>query len=176
MVTKITREVHINAPKEKVWEILTDFGNVSLYSPGVLKSYLTSDQQRGVGTTRHCDLATLGLIKNATLEERIIAWDEGESLEIEIYGGTKTPPFKKAVGAYSLREDNGGTLVSFTVEYSLKFGPVGYLMDKLMFATQSGKAFTSTLASLKHYAEADQPVEGAGGQNFESVADLALSK
>ena len=56
-MTTLTREVRINAPKEKVWDILADFGNIYLFNPGVPKSYLTSDQQVGVGTTRHCDVA-----------------------------------------------------------------------------------------------------------------------
>ncbi|MFC1975698.1 SRPBCC family protein [Chloroflexota bacterium] len=171
-MTTLTREVRIKAPKEKVWEMLADFGNIHLFSPGVPQSYLTSDQQRGVGTTRHCDLAG-GPIQNASVEERIIAWNEGESMQIEIYEGTGTPPFKKAVATISVREDNGGTLVTGTLAYSLRLGPVGYLMDKLMVASQFGKAWTGVLAGLKHYAETDQPVEGARGINFEPVAVVA---
>ena len=171
-MTTLTRKVHIDAPKEKVWEILADFGNIYLFSPGVPKSYLTSDQQRGVGTTRHCDVSG-GPIQNASVEERIIGWNEGESMQIEIYEGTKTPPFKKAVGTISVKEDNGGTLVTGTLAYSLKFGPVGYLMDKLMVTSQFGKAWTGVLAGLKYYAETDQPVEGPRGINLEPVAVVA---
>ena len=170
-MTTLTREVHINAPKEKVWELLADFGNIYLFNPGVPTSYLTSDQQHGVGTTRHCDVA--GGPINASVEERIIAWNEGQSMQIEIYEGTGTPPFKKAVATISVKDDNGGTLVTGALEYSLKFGPIGYLMDKLMVASQFGKAWTGVLAGLKHYAETDQPVEGARGINFEPVAVVA---
>ena len=49
-------------------------------SPGVLKSQVTSDQQEGVGATRHCYFAVNG----ATAEEKIIEWKEGESLKIEV--------------------------------------------------------------------------------------------
>ena len=91
-------------------------------------------------------------------------------MQIEIYEGIGAPPFKKAVGTISVTDDNGGTLVTGTLEYSLKFGPVGYLMDKLMVASQFGKAWTGVLAGLKHYAETDQQVEGARGLSFEPVA------
>ena len=171
-MTTLTREVRINAPKEKVWGILADFGNIYLFNPGVPRPYLTSDQQHGVGTTRPCDLAG-GPIQNASVEERIIAWNEGESMQIEIYAGTKTPPFKKAAASISVREDNGGTLVTGTLAYSLKFGPVGYLMDKLMVASQFDKAWTGVLAGLKHYSEAGQPVESPRGINFEPVTVVA---
>lgn len=168
-MTTLTREVWINAPTEKVWAILADFGNIAVFNPGVPRSYLTSRQQQGVGATRHCDLAVAG----ASVEERIIAWTEGESMQIEIYRGTKTPPFKKAVATLTVTAEKGGTRVRGDLAYSLKLGPLGFLMDKLMVAPQFGKAWTGVLAGLKYYAETGQPVEGPRGLNFEPVTVIA---
>ncbi len=67
--TIIIRRVVIDAPKEKVWASLADFGNVQNLSPNVSKSYLTSDQISGLGATRHCDFTSMG----AQVEEKIIA-------------------------------------------------------------------------------------------------------
>ena len=47
--TIIIRRVVIDAPKEKVWASLADFGNVQNLSPNVSKSFLTSDQISGLG-------------------------------------------------------------------------------------------------------------------------------
>ena len=58
--TRIAHEVAIDAPKQNVWEVLSDFGNVYRTSPNIIKSYLTSDQKQGVGTTRHCDFTSMG--------------------------------------------------------------------------------------------------------------------
>ena len=85
--TVINRYVLVNAPKQKVWEALADFGNVQNLSPGVRKSYLTSEQLNGVGAERHCDFSAMG----AEVEERIVAWNEGESMEIDIYESKKIP-------------------------------------------------------------------------------------
>ena len=46
--TTIESKVKINAPKDKVWDILSDFGNVQKLSPGIAKSYLTSDTKNGI--------------------------------------------------------------------------------------------------------------------------------
>ena len=89
--TVITRKVTINAPKQKVWEALADFGNVFKLSPNLKKSYLTSDQQEGIGATRHCDFVNMG----AQVEERIVEWDEGESIKIDIYESKKTKMRRK---------------------------------------------------------------------------------
>ena len=45
--TRIVKEVIIDASKEKVWEVVTDFGGIYKASPAVLKSYLTRTKNRG---------------------------------------------------------------------------------------------------------------------------------
>ena len=42
--TVISRKVIIDAPKQKVWDALADFGNVQNMSPNIAKSYLTTEQ------------------------------------------------------------------------------------------------------------------------------------
>lgn len=79
--TTLPRSVLINAPKDKVWKALADFGNVMNLSTNVTKSYLTSEKKTGVGTMRHCDLSRMG----AQLEERIVDWKERESMTIDIF-------------------------------------------------------------------------------------------
>ncbi len=125
-MAKITREVRINAFKEQVWDTLADFGGISVFSPSVANSYLTNDQNGGVGSQRHCDLSLAG----ASVEERIVEWVDGEKMVIEIYEGKKTPPFKTAFATLSVREAGPNvTVVRGTFDYSLKFGPLGALMD-----------------------------------------------
>ena len=53
-MSEITRQVKINAPKEKTWEILADFGAVSNWAPAVTESHITTEAKRGVGAIRIC--------------------------------------------------------------------------------------------------------------------------
>ena len=155
-MTTVTREVWINAPVEEVWALLADFGNIYLFNPNVPKSYLTSSQQQGVGTTRHCDLNVAG----ASIEERIVDWQEGKSMTIDIYEGKKSPPFKTALATIRVASEKGGTKVTGTLEYKMKFGPVGSLMDVAMVKPQFGKAWSLLFAGLKHYAETGEEING----------------
>jgi len=63
ILTKIVKEVEINAPKAKVWDVLTDIGAVSNYNPVVTKSYYTSENKTGLGASRHCDLLPMGSVE-----------------------------------------------------------------------------------------------------------------
>ena len=85
--TIITRTVKINAPSNKVWDALADFGNVQNLSPNIASSYLMTEQPNGVGATRHCNFTMMG----AEVDEKITQWDLGKSLTIELYNPKKLP-------------------------------------------------------------------------------------
>ncbi len=147
-MTTITQEIRINAPKEHVWAILADLGAVQRFHPGVKKSYYSTTQKEGVGASRVCELLPMGEVV-----ETASAWQEGEYMKIDIVEGKKMPPFKQANGSYRLREENGQTVVKLALNYGLKFGPIGRLMDAVMVRSQFKKVVPNMLAGLKHYAE-----------------------
>ena len=114
--TIIKNSVIINASKEKVWDILSDFGNVQNLSPGIAKSYLTSTAKNGIGATRHCDFTSMG----SQVEEKIVEWENGKSFKIELYD-TKNIPMMKGMNAYfELESHKDGTKLSTTFTYHMK--------------------------------------------------------
>ncbi len=152
-MTKITGEVKINAPKDKVWPIVADLGAIQVFHPGVSKSYYTSEAKEGIGAARVCELLPMGKV-----EETAVEWQAGERLVLEIEPMEKAPPFKKALGYISLTEGGPQTTVNMTVEYTLKFGPIGSLMDSMMIRSQFEKIVPRVLQGLKHYAETGEEV------------------
>jgi carbon monoxide dehydrogenase subunit G len=169
-MAKVTREIRIDAPKEKVWNALADFGGISVFNPTVPNSYSTSEQNSGVGASRHCDLALSG----ASIEERVVEWIDGEQMTIEIYEGKKTPPFKTAYATIAVHEDTPDvTVVRGTFDYTLKMGPIGALMDTVMVKPQFGKAFGGLFAGLKHYVETGEKVDGPQALDFDAVQVIA---
>ena len=160
----VSYQIHVDAPTEKVWNILADFGGVYRYSPGVRSSHSTSQVNGGVGATRHCDLLPAG-----SVEERIVEWTEGQSYTLEIYEGKGTPPFKHAVATLKLKPEAGGTRVFASLDYSLKYGPVGAVMDKVMVQRFLDKGFQGLLSGLKHHAETGEEVESTSGIQFVAV-------
>lgn len=151
--TEITSEIRINAPKEKVWAIIADLGGVQNFHPGVKKSYYTSANKKGIEASRVCELLPIG-----SVEESAVQWHEGEGYVLQIFPLEKAPPFKKAFGRFTLKKDGQRTCVIFTVEYSLKFGPIGRLMNKLLVKPQFRKVVPAVLTGLKHYTETGEVV------------------
>ncbi len=154
-MTKLAFEIEIDAPAEKVWEEIADFGNISKFNPSVPTSHLTAEQTQGVGTTRHCDLYVAG----ASIEERIIDWVDGESYQVEVYDGKRVPPTERQVARVSTRPNGpDSSIARMEMEYELKGGLLGKAADKGMMRNQFGKAAGGLLAGLKHYVETGEEV------------------
>jgi len=153
-MSKIQHEVIINAPKQQIWEILADFGGVVKYNPNLRASHSTSEANGGIGATRHCDLYPMG-----SIEERIINWTEGDAYQVEIYDGQGIPPFSKAFASLHLQDlGTNRTRLLMRMDYDLKFGPLGALMDAAMVNSQFDKAVRRILLGTKHYAETGEKI------------------
>ena len=77
----VTKKIRINAPKEKVWEVLSDFGGVAKWAPQINHAVTTTTANSGVGCERQCDVAGF-----STVQERVIEWEEGSNYTYEVYG------------------------------------------------------------------------------------------
>ena len=146
--TVITRKVAINAPKQKVWNALADFGNVQAMSPGITNSFLTSDQKNGVGAKRHCDLTAYG----AELEERISEWNEGESLTIDIYESKNIPLVVDMSATFSLAENGNNTLLTASFQYGMS-NSIGSVMNNLVMKKMNIKNWESFIGGIKLHVE-----------------------
>ncbi len=148
-MTRVTSEIRIDAPKDKVWDVIADLGSVSVWNPLLANSRYTSEAKEGVGASRHCDFPDGGYV-----EERATEWKPGEAFTLDIYEGTV--PFASAHGGYSLVDDGDGTLVTGALEYDLKSDvPV----DPQEVERQNREELVPLLlASLKQYVETGEPM------------------
>ena len=152
-MTTFKQNIWIDAPKEKVWEIIADLGAVQNFHPSVQKSYYSSDKKEGLGAARVCELLPVGKV-----EEKAIEWREGEGYLLDVIPVEKAPPFKKSVGGFNLKQDGQGTRATLTLEYTLKYGLLGQLMDIFLVRPQLKKVVPRVLAGLKHYTETGEEI------------------
>lgn len=168
-MTTLSAQVRIDAPKDVVWDALADFGATWKYNPNVITSRSLTEAAGGVGAERHCDLTFSG----ATVQERILEWDEAGSYVVEIYDGDKLPPIKNIIAHLSVSEEDGYTIAEGTMTYDTKFGPVGWVMDRLMVRNRFGRAWQGIFAGLKHHSETGEVVEKGVRLPFDEVARVA---
>ncbi len=134
----------IEAPVAAVWNELADFGNIVAWNPGVTESYLTSEQESGVGTTRHCSLAPLGAI-----QERIMSWEPHRRLEINIYEFSRLP-MRDAHADFRLR-DLGGARTEVEIHYRYEPSRLGKLIPAAYFQSQLERGMGALLKGLDQH-------------------------
>ena len=153
-MTKIELDVRINAPKERVWDTLANLGQVVNYHPYVTDSYYTSSQNEGMDAARVCEFGP-----NLAIEETAIAWNPGESytLAIEFLKGTK-PPITNILGTLAVRADGNASIVTMVMSYDVKFGLVGFAMDRMMVQPRYRNMINGIMVGLKHHVETGELV------------------
>ena len=151
--TTFKRAIEINAPKEKVWKALSDFGNICHGHPAVDTSHITSEQIAGLGSTRHCDFNIMG----ATAEERAIEWNEGKNVKIEVYELKKMPGIKTTTLDLAIQENGNNTILTATMEYSMK-NVVFDIMNNLMMKKMNSNLLNGIVAGHKKYIETGEVV------------------
>lgn len=121
MALAVTSHVY-DAPKQKVWGIFADIGNVSEISPGIVASRRENKKQ-GRGAKRSCDFG-----KGMSVVEEVTAWQKGEQLQFTGVEFLRIP-MKKMVATFNFAEADGKTTVTCAMEYDMK---MGFLLNPMM--------------------------------------------
>jgi len=148
-MTVLQNSIRIDAPPEKVWSVLASLDALAKYDPGVSKSEIVSPAKEGPGAARRCDLTPGGWFK-----ERIADWCPNEEISFELYECTL--PVRRLHHSYTLVPQGGATVVRQRMEYELKFGPLGKVLDAVVVRRKWTAGIKGFLAGLKRYVETSQ--------------------
>ena len=144
---KLVNEVTINAPIDKVWSILTDLELLDKTDPTVKKATLISDNKTGLDAKRKV------LMQDGKnwFDEKITVFKPNEELVYQLTDCSF--PIKGLKHTYSFQKIGNQTKVQQVMEYTVKFGLFGVLMDKMMIGKQFNSGINKFLTGLKTYAE-----------------------
>ena len=145
-MTVLENSIRIDAPPEKVWAALTSLEALQNYDPGVIRSAIISSAMEGVGAARECDLAAGG-----SFRERVAEWKPYEALAFELFECTL--PVNQLRHRYTFAIEEGGTRVYQRMEYELKMGVLGKLMDALVVRRRWDAGIKGFFSGLKRYVE-----------------------
>ena len=159
---KLKMSACIEAPKEKVWQVLADVTNVSQWVAPILSARCPGDKTGGIGTVRTCELKG-----SISVVEEWIAWEEGSSYTYQAHG---FPLMKWGRNTWSVEAVDGKTLLTTEAEVEIKGGIFGKLLEPLM-RSLSNRMGEESLAAIKYLIETGQPYTG----KFSSLPRAAMS-
>jgi ligand-binding SRPBCC domain-containing protein len=144
---KLVNDITINAPIDKIWSILTDLELLDKTDPTVKKATLISTNKTGLEAKRKV------LMQDGKnwFDEKITVFKPNEELVYQLTDCSF--PIKGLKHTYSFQKIGNQTKVQQEMEYTVKFGIIGVLMDKMMIGKQFNSGINKFLTGLKTYAE-----------------------
>lgn len=145
-MTTLRHEIQIAAPVDRVWSLLSDLTAVQHYNPTVRAARMALGPTTGAGAERVCDLHPKGQVT-----ERVTVWEPGRSLGLEV---TKSDwPIVFMRWKTSLDPLGQATRVSQTLDYQVKFGPFGALLDAMVMRRKLNAAIADVFQRMKLHVE-----------------------
>jgi hypothetical protein len=145
-MTTIRHEVHAACPPAQIWALLADLEAVERYNPGVRRAAIQGTQRSGVGARRSCELAPHGRVV-----ERVTHWEEGRAVGLEVIESDWPIQFMRWVT--HVEPSPGGSRIFQSLDYAVKFGPLGWLLDQLVMKRKLTASLDGVFASLAKHAE-----------------------
>lgn len=147
-MTTLRNEITLNAPMERIWAALTNIEELEKFDPTVLKSTATTMSKSGIGAARK---VTMRDGKN-WFEEKCTAFKPHEALVYELTACSF--PVHGLKHTYSFEKAGGDKVkVKQVMQYQMKFGFLGKIMNALMVKKQSDKGIKAFMAGLKSFTE-----------------------
>ena len=143
----LTNEIAINAPIKKIWEALSNMEGLENLDPNVKKSTAISQVKSGIGAKRKVDMQDG---KN-WFEEKITGFKPNDSITYELTACSF--PVQNLKYTYTLEKLGSQIKVKQVMEYQIKFGLLGKLLDSLMIRKQYVKGIKGFFDGLKSYIE-----------------------
>jgi len=145
-MTTIHHEIAAACSPERIWEVLSDLQAVERYNPTVRSATLKGTLRRGVGAERVCDLRPKGRVV-----ERVTHWEDGRAVGLEISESDWPIHYMRWVTRVEPSET--GSVVTQKLDYAVKFGPLGWLLDRLVMKRKLSTTLDGVFAGLVAHAE-----------------------
>jgi len=143
----IHNEITVNSSVEKIWEALANVEMLDKYDPNVKQSTALTTNKSGLGARRKV------LMRDGKnwFDEKITVFKPNEALTYQLTDCSF--PIKGLTHSYSFENIGTQTKVKQEMQYTVKFGLFGKLLNAIMIRKQSDTGIKKFFAGLKSYVE-----------------------
>lgn len=145
---------HNEPASSATWTAVTKMDAVADWHPNVARSVVLTPNSDGVGASRRVEFHT-----GTSVVETVLEQQEPQTVTMDLIGA---PLLEKAVVTIRTEQQSAEeTEVTFSVDYDVKYGPIGWLMGALMLKSAFRKVFGLSLGGLAHHLETGELVTDA---------------
>lgn len=133
---------NIHASTQTLWNVLKEIDGIHKFHPAVSSSPLVGLQKEGLGAERQCNF-----YDGSHIKEKVTSWHEGLSAAFTV--SEMNMPLKELYGRFRLTPTSpGSSKIEFVVQFTPKFGVLGWLMAQLLTKPMMKRMLKQTLKGL----------------------------
>lgn len=137
------RTLVIDASPDAVWEVLGQFMHIDAFAPLVKSVDALTDGEDQVGSKRRCNFDD----GNSVVEE-VTEWEAGRGYRVRL-SETDPMPLEEAYAELRIKpQGSAQTLVEWSMDYRVKYGPFGWLLGQTMMKVMMSKILDGNLKGL----------------------------
>jgi len=147
------RTLDIPATSDAIWAVIGRYMHINEFAPQVTSVDALTTGDNGIGSKRRCHFEN-----GTSVVEEVTTWKPNHSYRVRL-SEMDAMPLKQAEAELSLTPMlNGHTRVTWSFDYQVKFGPLGWLLGQTMMKLMMGKILDGNLKGLAYRVGA----KGAG--------------
>ncbi|MEX3006836.1 SRPBCC family protein [Hoeflea sp. TYP-13] len=136
------RSLTIDADPDAIWAVLDRFMHIDEFAPEIVSVDALTSGEAGLGSKRR------NHFKNGTsLVEEVTAWQPGKGYTVQL-SDMAAMPLHEASSDLWIQTSGKGSLVTWTFDYRVKYGPLGWLMGQTLMKMMMGKIIDANLKGL----------------------------
>ena len=145
LLAKIEKSIEVAVAPNEVFSYLRELERMPEWMPACKSHRITSEKKYGVGVTTHCVMEHVG--RTIEWDSVITEWEENRKLAWHCEEPTKND------GIFKLEPIEGGTKVTFIMDYELPYSILGTIIDKLKVGKAVEQNIEEALRNLKKILE-----------------------
>jgi uncharacterized membrane protein len=142
----LNHQIEIDKGPSQVWETLNNLESVAEYNPQVKKAECITNDKTGIGASRVCTMTDGSKVK-----ERVIEVEENKAITMELYESNW--PVKDMKWRTVIENKEGKTLVTQKLEYKMKFGAFGAILNALFLENKMNSTLQDVFNKMKSHIE-----------------------
>ena len=136
------RSLTIDASPDAVWAILSRFMHIDEFAPQITSVDALTKGEIDIGAIRRNHFAN-----GTSVVEEVTAWTPGKGYAVRL-SNMAAMPLHAAQSEISITAMGGRSMVTWTFDFRVKYGPLGWLMGQTMMKMMMGKIIDANLRGL----------------------------
>ena len=142
------RDLTIDSAPQNVWAVLSRFMEIGDFAPEITKVEALSQNPSGLGAKRRCHFKN-----GSNLVEEVTQWDENRRYRVKMTD-LDPMPLKESYAEIAITPNKPGkTKVIWSMDYRVKYGPIGWLMGQTVMKMMMGGILDANLKGLADLAK-----------------------